>query len=176
MLAADMGFAAATTNPFTINIAQGIAELPLNSGIGLRMVFFVCCHDPDDRPRAALRRPDQAQPGRLAGRRRRGPKSRTTTSTSTRSRAARRSRSSAAWRFSAGILYGVQTLGWWMSDMAGGFFLMGLVAAAICGLSLAESSKAFVQGAWRRWSWPRSSSASPGASRSSCWKVRSSTP
>ena len=43
MLAADMGFAAGTTNPFTINIAQSIAELPLNSGLTLRVVFFACC-------------------------------------------------------------------------------------------------------------------------------------
>ena len=41
LLAAETGFAAATTNPFTINVAQGIAELPLNSGIGLRVIFFL---------------------------------------------------------------------------------------------------------------------------------------
>jgi len=40
-LAAEAGFAAATTNPFTVNIAQGIAEIPLNSGIGFRAIFFV---------------------------------------------------------------------------------------------------------------------------------------
>ena len=43
MLAADIGFAAATTNPFTVQIAQGIAEVPLGSGISLRIVFFVVC-------------------------------------------------------------------------------------------------------------------------------------
>ena len=39
-LAAEVGFAAATTNPFTVQIAQGIAEVPLNSGIGFRLIFF----------------------------------------------------------------------------------------------------------------------------------------
>ena len=39
-LAVETGFAAATTNPFTVNIAQGIAEIPLNSGITFRLVFF----------------------------------------------------------------------------------------------------------------------------------------
>ncbi len=38
-----MGFAAATTNPFTVNIAQSIAGLPLNSAMGFRILFFVCC-------------------------------------------------------------------------------------------------------------------------------------
>ncbi len=35
------GFAAATLNPFTIGIAQGIAELPIGSGIGLRIICFI---------------------------------------------------------------------------------------------------------------------------------------
>ena len=35
------GFAAATTNPFTIGIAQSIAGLPMFSGLNLRIVVFV---------------------------------------------------------------------------------------------------------------------------------------
>lgn len=35
------GFAAATLNPFTIGIAQGIAEVPIGSGIGLRTIAFI---------------------------------------------------------------------------------------------------------------------------------------
>lgn len=35
------GFAAATLNPFTIGIAQGIAEVPIGSGIGLRTICFI---------------------------------------------------------------------------------------------------------------------------------------
>ncbi len=42
-VAGAVGFAAATTNPFTVNIAQSIAGLPLNSAIGFRLLFFVCC-------------------------------------------------------------------------------------------------------------------------------------
>lgn len=40
-MAVAIGFASATTNPFTIGIAQSIAELPLFSGLLLRSVFFV---------------------------------------------------------------------------------------------------------------------------------------
>jgi len=40
-LAAGFGFTAAVFNPFTIAIAQEIAELPLFSGIGFRAVIFV---------------------------------------------------------------------------------------------------------------------------------------
>lgn len=39
-LAVATGFASATTNPFTIGIAQGISELPLFSGLLLRWIIF----------------------------------------------------------------------------------------------------------------------------------------
>jgi len=145
MLAADVGFAAATTNPFTVNIAQGIAELPLNSGIGLRIAFFAVAmaitivyvlrygariranpaaslmHG-DTEPMPADTLDDHAFTGRhrltlvLCG------------------------------AIFAGILWGVQALGWWMNDMAGGFFLMGIVAMAACRLPLGEAMKAYVHG------------------------------
>ena len=35
------GFAAATLNPFSIGIAQGIAGLPIGSGIGFRIICFI---------------------------------------------------------------------------------------------------------------------------------------
>lgn len=40
---AGVGFAAAFTNPFTVGIAQGIAQVPLYSGIGYRFIIWVIC-------------------------------------------------------------------------------------------------------------------------------------
>jgi uncharacterized ion transporter superfamily protein YfcC len=40
-LGAAAGFAGATLNPFTVGIAQGIAELPLYSGLGYRVIIWV---------------------------------------------------------------------------------------------------------------------------------------
>lgn len=40
-LAVAVGFASATTNPFTIGIAQTIAELPMFSGLAYRWIIFV---------------------------------------------------------------------------------------------------------------------------------------
>lgn len=40
---AGVGFAAAFTNPFTVGIAQGIAQVPLYSGIGYRFLIWVVC-------------------------------------------------------------------------------------------------------------------------------------
>lgn len=42
ILATNMGFSAAITNPFTIGVAQGIAELPAFSGAGYRIGIFIC--------------------------------------------------------------------------------------------------------------------------------------
>lgn len=145
MLAADMGFAAATTNPFTVNIAQGIAELPLNSGIGLRMIFFVFCVGLTIihvlRYGAKIRRDPSAS---LVA------DDHVDLSEDTLDEHTFRGSHLAIIVSSliifAFILYGVQTQGWWMSDMAGGFFLMGLVAAAIARLPVGEATKAFVQG------------------------------
>lgn len=39
---ASAGFAGAFINPFTIQVAQGIAELPLLSGMSFRIVMYVC--------------------------------------------------------------------------------------------------------------------------------------
>ncbi|HHZ03001.1 MAG TPA: putative basic amino acid antiporter YfcC [Tissierellia bacterium] len=41
-LGAAAGFTSAFMNPFTVGVAQGIAELPLFSGIGLRLIIWVC--------------------------------------------------------------------------------------------------------------------------------------
>ncbi len=41
LLAVNLGFSTAITNPFTIGVAQKLAGLPLFSGAGLRLMFFV---------------------------------------------------------------------------------------------------------------------------------------
>lgn len=44
ILATNVGFSAAITNPFTIGVAQRIAELPLFSGAGFRLIIFVALY------------------------------------------------------------------------------------------------------------------------------------
>jgi uncharacterized ion transporter superfamily protein YfcC len=45
------------------------------------------------------------------------------------------------------ILYAVQTMGWWLAEMGGGFLLIGIIAAAAARLSVAQATEAFVKGA-----------------------------
>ncbi|MEN8006029.1 MAG: AbgT family transporter [Candidatus Krumholzibacteriota bacterium] len=144
-VAAETGFAASTTNPFTVNVAQGIAELPLNSGIPLRLVFFACAitisiayilrygarikadpanslmkDDPFDLDEG--HHDDQVYGNHHT---------------------AIILVCSAIFGF---ILFAVQRYGWWMADMAGGFFLMGIAAMLIARLPLDEATDAFVEG------------------------------
>jgi uncharacterized ion transporter superfamily protein YfcC len=145
LLASDVGFAAATTNPFTVNIAQGIAELRLNSGIGLRLAFFVLAMAITigyvlrygarirANPAASLVADDVE------------PMPEDTLDDHTFSRRHKVTLLLCGGLFGV-ILWGVQSLGWWMSDMAGGFFLMGIVAAVACRLSLDETVKAYIKG------------------------------
>jgi len=144
-VAGQVGFAAATTNPFTVNIAQDIAGVPLNSAIGFRLVFFGCCmavtliyvlrygakvrRDPEASIMAGdtfeLADQDSAPPAL------------------TRSHVAILVSCAAIFVF---ILYAVQEMGWWLPEMAGGFLLMGLVATAIGRLPLNRATRAAVRG------------------------------
>jgi uncharacterized ion transporter superfamily protein YfcC len=44
ILAVNLGFSAAITNPFTIGVAQNLAGLPLFSGAGFRIVVFIAIY------------------------------------------------------------------------------------------------------------------------------------
>jgi uncharacterized ion transporter superfamily protein YfcC len=141
ILGGGIGFAAATTNPFTVNIAQNIAELPLNSGWELRVVFFVLAmtltlvhilrygarvkRDPGSSLLADL------------------PEEQVDAEDFTRTHAAILAMGVALF---VGIMVAVQQRGWWLDDMAGGFFLMGILAAVMARLSAREATQAFVKG------------------------------
>ena len=144
-VAGAVGFAAATTNPFTVNIAQEIAGLPLNSEIPFRLVFFVCCmtvtliymlrygnqirrdpstsHMRDDEFRLPS---DGVEPPPL--------------------RTAHIVILVACIAIFAFILFAVQEMGWWLTQMAGGFILMGLVAVAVTRLRVRDATLAAVRG------------------------------
>ena len=144
-VAGAVGFAAATTNPFTVNIAQEIAGLPLNSAIPFRLLFLLACmvvtlvymlrygsrirQDPstslmgdDD----FVLPTDNVEPPPLKG--------------------AHLVILIACVGIFVFILYAVQEMGWWLTQMAGGFMLMGFVATAASRLPVREAAVAVVKG------------------------------
>ncbi len=145
VLAPGIGFAAATTNPFTVNIAQRIAELPLNSGWPLRVVFFLVCMSITLawilRYGATIRRdPNLSVVAGIPG-------PETLVETELPALTGRHvTILGMALLVFAGVMVAVQTEGWWLNEMAGGFFLMGILAAVIGGLSLDRATRAFTHG------------------------------
>jgi uncharacterized ion transporter superfamily protein YfcC len=144
-LGALVGFAAATTNPFTVQIAQGIAEVPPGSGILFRIVFFVVIMSvtigyvllygrrikrdpsrriiPDDDPSIAEIKMEK-QPLKV-------------------SHILILSSSAIIFFYT---VYAFQKKGWWLNEMSGAFILMGIIAILVSGLSVSEALKAFVKG------------------------------
>ncbi|PIE02222.1 MAG: C4-dicarboxylate ABC transporter permease [Acidobacteria bacterium] len=145
MIAAQLGFAASTTNPFTVNVAQGIAELPLNSGIPLRLVFFVCAITIGITYLLRYGRKIKANPANSYM------KDDPFILEESETKVSRFSKQHfwiilVCGSIFAFIIYAVQAYGWWMADMAGGFFLMGLAAMFIARLTIDEAAKSFVKG------------------------------
>ncbi|NNE46405.1 MAG: putative basic amino acid antiporter YfcC [Rhodothermales bacterium] len=145
MVAADVGFAAATTNPFTVNIAQGIAELPLNSLIPFRLVFLVSClavtltyvlrygARVKKDPSASVMPDDDFDLSHHDY----------VIEEFNRRHLIILVSCVVIFGF---ILFAIQEMGWWLAEMGGGFILMGLVAIVVSGLSLTEAAKAAVKG------------------------------
>ncbi len=144
-LAAEIGFAAATTNPFTVQIAQGIAEIPLNSGIGFRLVFFVITllvgiifllrygAKIKKDPSKSIMPDDDFSLSELSFEKIEFKKYHLMIMIM-------------GIGLFAFIIYAVQTFGWWINEMAGAFFLMGILAVIISRMSLSDASDAFVKG------------------------------
>ena len=144
-IGAQIGFAAATTNPFNVVIAQKIAELNPYSGMGLRATFFVCAITLSIvhvlRYGARIRRDPAASVMGEAGFQIEERKAEEFTFTK-----AHLITTVACALIFVFILFATQKFGWWLAEMAGGFMLMAIVAIIVCRLTLEESAQAFVRG------------------------------
>ena len=144
-LGALIGFAAATTNPFTVQIAQGIAEVPLGSGILFRLIFFVSCMVVTIGYVLFYGRKIKKDPSKsiMAGE---------NFSSTKISFEKHKLRSCHIWIVISCIiifvlvLYAIQVKGWWLNEMSGGFLLMGFVAVLISRLPISDATKSFIKG------------------------------
>lgn len=143
-IGAGAGFASAFSNPFTIGIAQGIAELPPFSGWGYRLliwviftlaaILFLSYH---------MRRIDrkQVQPY--------NPKQ-TTAHTTTEQLPFTKIHLLILLLFVGSLallIVGVSKWGWYIQEIAALFVGLGLLAALFARLPMAEAKEAFTQGA-----------------------------
>lgn len=144
-LAAEIGFAAATTNPYTVQIAQNLAQIPLNSGILFRIVFFVVTMTIGIW--YLLRYGNKIKENKL-------------NSVMSDDEFEIEDYSVEKIKFTkrhlsilltgillfSFIIYSVQYFGWWVNEMSGAFILLGIICVIISGMSLKSASDAFVKG------------------------------
>ncbi|MBN1540755.1 YfcC family protein, partial [candidate division KSB1 bacterium] len=149
-LGAGVGFAGALLNPFTIGIAQGIAELPLFSGLFYRLLVWIILttvaiawvtryavrvkRNPQSSPVYAL---DQSRRRELENER------------AEHIEFSRRHRA-ILWVFGATIVcmaWGVMQNQWFIAEISGLFLGLGIASGLIAGLSLQDMADAFVDGA-----------------------------
>lgn len=143
-LSSGVGFAAATVNPFTVQIAQGIAEVPLRGDLGFRLVFYAVCLGVTLtyllRYGARVKRDPSASlmagdPFELDFEDKEEPFTR------------RHLMVLLVCVFIfGGILYAMPKLHWWLNEMMGGFLLIGILVAWIGKLTVDGAVKAFVSG------------------------------
>jgi uncharacterized ion transporter superfamily protein YfcC len=146
MLAADIGFAAATTNPFTVQIAQSIAEVPIGSDLQFRTVFYLCAmaltigymfwygkRIKRDMHLSVMGKEDKFEIKGLG-------------------EIHHTLHRYHIWTvvvcglIFVGIVYAVQAMGWWLAEMSAGFLLIGIIAAIFARFSVAETTNAFIKG------------------------------
>lgn len=148
-LAAGVGFAGAFINPFTLQIAQGLAGVPLLSGIGYRIVIWLsmtalaiawvmvyAARVKADPRRSPMYELDEPRRRELAQ--------------------AQQAHAAFSWRDRAclailflgigGMIVGVVRFSWYIVELAGLFFAMGVAGGALAGMSPDRIAKAFVAG------------------------------
>jgi uncharacterized ion transporter superfamily protein YfcC len=144
-LGADIGFSAATTNPFTVQIAQGIAEVPLGSGLPFRVLFlfvilttsiiYVLRYERKIRKDPSSALVPFGEDGESSGE-----------TETVRLRPAHIWILVQAVVIFAVTLYLMQVRGWWLNEMSGGFILMGVIAVLISRITVSEAVGAFTKG------------------------------
>ncbi|WP_371860124.1 YfcC family protein [Vibrio superstes] len=133
-----IGFALSPINPYTIGVAQGIAELPIFSGAGLRTIlvlsslallsYYICT-------RVAKMDEESADTG-------------LSKDLSEYSMTGRNKLTLAAFLIGLGVmLYGVFANGWYINEIAGLFLLMAISIGAINGLGANGIVKQMMEGA-----------------------------
>lgn len=145
-LGAMAGFLSGVVNPYNVGVAQGIAELPLFSGMGLRValfaVLYICTVGFIFRHAAKVKKdPSKGIYGRF-----------TKDTGITLEPGFRMSKRHLVSMFVlllifAGLVYGVIELDWYLSEIGGLFLLGGIVMGLISGLSINKVANGFITGA-----------------------------
>jgi uncharacterized ion transporter superfamily protein YfcC len=144
-IAAEVGFAAATTNPYTVQIAQNLAEVPLNSGILFRILFFAVTMTVSIFFIIKYGNKIKRDPSKsvMAGDKFELEDIEFEKIDFTKEHLLIIVLGASLFAF---IIYAVQYFGWWINEMSGAFFLLGILCVIISRMSIPDAAKAFVKG------------------------------
>lgn len=145
LLADGVGWTSGITNPFNVQIAQQIAEVPIGSGIGFRVIFFVVCYSiglgyflwygnkVKRNPSSSIMNDD---PFSIEG------------SESQRIKLEKKHLTIAvvAVVILSMVIYAVQTMGWGLFELSGGFLAVGVCTIFICGMNGDQAMESFTKG------------------------------
>jgi len=141
------GFAAALTNPFSVGIAQSIAEVPINSGLGLRVAAFAAFQGVSIWyvMRYAKRvKADPTQSVLYGSERDNG---NADMKTADQEFSIRQKFCLLLFVATIGILlYGTTQLGWYIDEIAAMFFMMMVVTGFVAGYSPTKLCQTFIAG------------------------------
>jgi len=148
-LAAGVGFAGAFLNPFTLQIAQGLAGIQPVSGWGYRVIVWTVST-------AATIAWVMVYAARIKADPTRSPMYELDRERRKEILAQQAEMTEFTWRHGAsllilvggmfGMVFGVVSLGWYIIELAGLFFGMGLLAGIVSGMSPNRLAKTFVAG------------------------------
>jgi uncharacterized ion transporter superfamily protein YfcC len=147
-MAANMGFASAMLNPFTVGVAQGIAQVPLFSGWEFRLIPFAAYTLISFIFVAIYARRIEKDPSKsplLCGN-----QSLPVLETQAEEILLTTGRKLVLLVFVAALgllVFGVTQWGWYISEIAGLFFGLAVVSALVCRIRLADAFEAFIGGA-----------------------------
>jgi len=146
-IGAGMGFAGAPFNPFTVGIAQGIAELQIFSGFEYRSfvwliytlagILFVMWY-----AKKIERSPEKSPIGNVQAEFEHG-----TESEDLKLSGRRKVVLLLFFASLAGIMVGAMQFDWYIIELSGLFLLLGVASAIVAGLSVSETVKSFTRGA-----------------------------
>ncbi|MFL1894218.1 YfcC family protein [Aquimarina sp. 2-A2] len=147
IIGTGVGFAGAFTNPFTIGIAQGIAEIPIFSGIEYRcLVWFIltsiACFAISHYAFKIEKSPEKSLLYGLQN-------EETKDYIKEEIPALTTGRKLVLLTFALSIIvliYGVNNHEWYINEIAGLFIALAIIAAMLCQLSISKTVEVFIQG------------------------------
>ncbi|WP_213422448.1 YfcC family protein [Bhargavaea massiliensis] len=142
----SVGFVSGITNPFNIGVAQTIAELPVYSGMGLRIALFAVFYIMVVGYIFLHMKKIKKDPSRMVYGKY-NPEEIPEVNKSYKASASHKLSMVILGLTFAGLVYGVINLGWYISEIAGIFLLGGIVMAIICRIAPGEMADGFIEGA-----------------------------